>query len=74
MVCIEECAQQAVAVVVVHAGLAGEHLQYGVPVELVIRIALGENFEHENICRYAADEPHEGERRNDFEKLDYHGA
>ena len=74
VVCVEECPEQFVAVVVVHAGLAGEHLQDGFPVELVVRIALGENHEHEDVCRDAADEPHEGECRNDLEKFDYYGA
>ena len=71
---VEERAQQVVAVVVVHAGLAGEHLQDGFPVELVIRVAFGENLEHEDVRRDAANEPDQRESRDNLEKLDHYGA
>ena len=66
---VEEGAEQVVAVAVVHARLAREHLEDGLAVELLVGVSVGEHLEHHDVGGNAADEPHEGESRHDLEKL-----
>ena len=66
---VEECSEQFVAVVVVHAGLAGEHLQDGVAVELVVGVAFGEDLEYENVRGDAADDADQRKSRQYLENF-----
>ena len=69
MVRVKECAEQVFTVFVEDAGLAGEHLQDGGAVKLVVRIAFGENLEHDDIKGDVANQGYKEDCDDDFNKL-----
>ena len=66
---VEECAEQVFTVFVEDAGFAGEHLQDGGAVKLVVRIAFGENLEHDDIKGDVANQGYKEDSDDDFNKL-----
>ena len=66
---VKECSEQVFAVFIEDAGFAGEHLQNIGAVELVVRVAFGEDLEHDDVKGDVANQGYEENSDDDFDKL-----